>query len=386
MAMKRLVALAAAAIVTASGARALGPVLSDAQLVAGQYVLYWPEGTAPVVPPIAGVVELETPPELAALGVSVVSVDGLPALAALRRAGARAERRGVIDTAPDANAAYSAISAPLAALDPLLPDQWHHAMVRSAGAWRAGFTGVGIRVAVVDSGIMPHADLSVIDGRDFTGSGTWVDGNGHGTHVAGIIAARYGNGRGGSGVAPGADLLAARALGADGVGYNDWIAAAIVWAANSGAKVINLSLGSPEPSTVLERALAYAVARGALPVCAAGNDGSARLDYPSAYADCLAVAASNSRDELAGWSNHARTVDITAPGVGILSTCYGLRGDYCYMDGTSMAAPVVSGVAALVAQSVRTPAGISWRIRSRADLRPALPGGRRVNAARSVAR
>ncbi len=383
--MRRLIAIIASLVVATSGAATVAPAVEDAA-IAGQYVVYWPDGRVGDIPAIDGVTVLETPDELAALGVSVVSVDGLPALAALRRSGARADRRDSLEAGPGVNTPYSAISAPLAAIDPLLADQWHHARVDSAGAWRAGFTGVGVRVAVVDTGIAPHADLSILAGKDFTGSGTWVDQNGHGTHVAGIIGARYANGRGGSGIAPGVDLLAARALGADGIGYNDWIAAGIVWSVNNGARVVNLSLGSPDPSVVLERALAYAVAHGAIPVCAAGNDGSSRLDYPSAYPDCLSVAASNLRDEMAPWSNHARTVDITAPGVGILSTCYGLRGEYCYMDGTSMAAPVVSGVAALVAQSVRNPAGVSWRIRSRADIRPALPGGRRVNAARAVAR
>lgn len=380
-ARKILATIAAALSIGASGgvARELA--------AAGSYVVTMPNGGA--LPLIDGVTEQPSAPELAALGAHIVYVSGASALEALRSAGARAEARDRVDTGPRAFAPLGGLYAPLAwpsaaasPPDPLY--QWHLSRVSVAEAERRGYTGLGVRVAVVDSGIGPHPDLRVTMGADFTGSGTWADAAGHGTHVAGIIAARSGNGIGGRGIAPGADLIAARVLDASGSGYADWVAAGIVWATDRGAKVINLSLGSPEPSDIERAALAYAVAHGALVVCAAGNDGGTAPDYPATYNDCLSVAASDQSDRLAYWSNRAATVDITAPGVGIWSSCID-SGGYCEMSGTSMAAPVVSGAAALVfSAGVRTPAGISWRLRSRADYRASLPGRRRVNVYQAV--
>lgn len=378
--MKQARAIAFLAVSVAAGAAS---VVAREYAAAGTYIVT--VAGAWDAPTVRGVTPLPRPPELAALGARVVYVRGASALAALEGAGAGADARARVGLGSAVKTRQWGALEPLAraalaaAADPLR--QWHLDKVRVLDAERRGYSGIGARVAIVDSGVSAHNDLQVSAGADFTGAGTWADGNGHGTHVAGIVGARSGNGRGGRGVAPGASLLAVRVLGADGYGYDDWIAAGIVWAANNGANVINLSLGSPDQSEVIRRALAYATGRGALVVCAAGNSGTTAPDYPSAYPDCLSVAASDSLDRLASWSNRGATVDITAPGVDIWSTC--IRGaEYCAMSGTSMAAPVVSGVAALVISSgVRSPAGVSWRIRSRAARRDGLPARRLVDAA-----
>lgn len=376
--MKHATTIAALSAALAFGGAA---VVAREYSAAGRYVVTVSGGWD--APPVPGVSPLPRSPELAALGARVVYVRGASALAALRAAGADAEARDRVGIVSAVKTRQWGALEPLAPILATRPDplrQWHISRARVLEAERRGYVGLGIRVAIVDSGIAVHEDLTVAAGADFTGGGGWSDSNGHGTHVAGIVGARSGNGRGGRGVAPGAELLAVRVLDASGNGYDDWIASGIVWAANNGARVINLSLGSAEPSELLRRAVAYATGRGALVVCAAGNAGTTAPDYPSAYPDCLSVAASDSLDRLAHWSNRGATVDITAPGVNILSTCID-TGRYCMMSGTSMAAPVVSGVAALVISSgVRSPAGVSWRLRSRAARRNDLPARRLIDA------
>lgn len=357
---------------------AFAPSPSPAGL--GEYIVHWPMGTAAALGAMEGVHVLSTPgsAELEKLGAFVVVIEDGGSIEAILAAGAEYVE-------PNVRFTTQSTGATVQAADPLYGQQWHHIIVGDAAAWQHA-RGAGVRVAVVDSGVGPHADLSVIGGKDFTGGdGLWVDHFGHGTHVAGICCARGDNGLGGVGIAPLAEVLSARVLDDRGTGDLDAIAAGIVWAADNGARIINLSLGGPSGTRALSEALAYAVRRGALPVCAAGNDGSTRNQYPAAFADCLSVGASTRADAPAGFTNRAPTVDISAPGDGILSTC---RGDgHCVMSGTSMAAPVVAGVAALVAsQGPISPAALSWRLRSTARLLAALPGGRRVDAGAAAAR
>lgn len=381
-----LVATTVLALAVASGSRpAPGspPLAAPLPAQPGEYIVHWPEGTASALADMDGVTVLSTPgaAELEKLGAFVVRIDDGASLAAIMAAGAEYVE-------PNATFTSQGSGAPLAvgprAADPLLGQQWFHDAVGSRAGW-AATRGAGVRVAVVDSGVGPHAELGVVGGRDFTGGdGQWSDHFGHGTHVAGICCARGDNGQGGAGVAPLADVLSARVLDNTGTGALDAIAAGVVWSADQGARVINLSLGGPSGTRSLQEALAYAAGHGALVVCAAGNDGSTRNQYPAAFPDCLSVGASGRGDALAPFSNRAPTVDITAPGMGILSSCRG--GGWCMMDGTSMAAPIVAGAAALVASAgVTDPAAISWRLRSTAAPRPALPGGRRVDVAAALA-
>ena len=217
-------------------------------------------------------------------------------------------------------------------------------------AWDAS-RGDGITIAVVDTGAdFAHPDLAakfVSRGRDFvTGHPDAADDHGHGTHVSGIAAAVTNNGLGVAGVGYNARLLPVKALAANGSGDHASIASAIAWAADNGARIINLSLGSPTPSTTLQTAIDAAWAKGALIVCAAGNDASDQPSYPAAYEHCLSVVATDDIDRLAPFSNYGATVDVAAPGQRILSTVRG--GTYEAWSGTSMAAPNVTGVAALV--------------------------------------
>lgn len=214
-------------------------------------------------------------------------------------------------------------------------------------------TGKGVRVAVIDTGIdsahQTSGDLvgAVLAKEDFSGS-RWgvMDAEGHGTHVAGTIAARR-NSLGVAGVAPECQLLIAKAMGDDGTGSDFAISRAIQWALDNGAQIINMSLGTPDHSPNLEAAIRMAVQEGALCVCAAGNSGG-DVDFPGRYDKSIAVSAVDKMRRIAPFSCRGSAVDIAAPGVEILSTFKG--GRYSIMSGTSMAAPFVSGLLALLIQ------------------------------------
>ena len=263
--------------------------------------------------------------------------------------------------------------------DPGFPYQWYldnapgNPLPTSAGArldgadvdaplaWGRGLGSPDVRIAVVDTGIdAGHPDLAgkVVASANFTPSNTTADLSGHGTHVAGIAAASFGNRIGIAGMAPNARLMDVKvlAVGADGQTSGDCadVADGIVWATDHGANVINLSLGAPAPCQAIALAVDYAYSHGALPIAAAGNNGSTALNYPAADAHTLSVAATDAGDRLAGFSNRgASWVDVAAPGAGIVSTLPTYANgqgaiDYGYLSGTSMATPLVSGVAALI--------------------------------------
>lgn len=252
---------------------------------------------------------------------------------------------------------------------------WANDMINAPDVWQQDYTGQGVVVAVIDTGVdYTHPDLDnniwinadeiADDGVDNDGNGYiddvlgWnfvednndpMDTDGHGTHVSGTIAAEN-NDFGVTGVAYDANIMVLRALGDEG-GTNADIAEAIYYAVNNGAQVINLSLGGPD-SPEIEAALAYAASHNVLTVSASGNEGSPVPGYPAAHATeyGLAVGAVDSNGTVADFSNGAGTDSdmqfVVAPGVEILSTLPG--NDYGELDGTSMAAPHVSGVAALM--------------------------------------
>ncbi|YCI07138.1 S8 family peptidase (plasmid) [Ensifer sp. D2-11] len=226
---------------------------------------------------------------------------------------------------------------------------WGIDQIGARAAWRRGYTGQGVFVAVVDTGISPHIDLAepVRGATLIPGSNSYNDDHGHGTHVAGTIAALKENSRGVVGVAPGARLLAVKVLARDGFSRGDSVAHGVTWAANNGARVINLSLGSRAASNSLRRAVVYARSRNVIICAAAGNDYGAPVSYPAAFDDaCIAVAATDRENRRAPFSNRGPQVDLSAPGVLIRSTHLG--NGYREMNGTSMATPHVSGVAAIV--------------------------------------
>jgi thermitase len=250
------------------------------------------------------------------------------------------------------------------------PEGWDAA---GLGAFPA--TG-GVKVGIVDTGIRAtHEDIAgkVADcaqsrglGGLFGGSiqvGSCTDDNSHGTHVAGTISGNANNGRGVAGVAFNSPLAICRALGGPlGSGSTSDVANCITWLSDRGAKVISMSLGGGD-STTLRSAVQYAWKNGsgALLVAAAGNDGNSTVNYPAGYAEVVSVAATDNRDQRASFSNANPDVEIAAPGVGILSSTHSSNTSYGFKDGTSMATPHVSGVAALIfgrtggtAASVRT--------------------------------
>ena len=256
--------------------------------------------------------------------------------------------------------------------------------IGAPAAWDVTTGSKNVTVAVVDSGVdRSHPDLfaNLVPGYDFAyDDADPTDYEGHGTHVAGIIGARGNNGTGVTGVAWDASLMPLQALDADGAGYVSDIAAAYTYAGTHAARIVNASLGGSSPSQSEYDAIRNAP--NVLFVVAAGNDGrsnDSRPTYPCAYdlPNILCVAATDNTDHLASFSNVGRSsVDIAAPGVDIYST---LRCDsYGWMSGTSMAAPEVSGTAALVlaAHPTYSVAELRSRLISTADPLPYGDAGR----------
>lgn len=236
--------------------------------------------------------------------------------------------------------------------------QWGPPQVNAPLAW-AQSTGAGVTIAVVDTGVdLNHPDLAskIVAGWDFAnGDSVPQDDHGHGTHVAGIAAAATDNQLGVAGLGWDASIMPVKVLDSYGYGYNTDIANGISWAVDRGAQVINLSVGGEVWSQVLQDATDYAFSQGALVVAAAGNCGDLTdyypcqthnpTFYPAANPNVLAVGATTASDMRASFSEYGYFVDVTAPGVDIYSTLW--NDSYESLSGTSMASPLVAGVAAL---------------------------------------
>ena len=223
--------------------------------------------------------------------------------------------------------------------------------------------GSGVTVAVLDTGVKSsHSDLSgkVLSGTDYVSPGTSAnDENGHGTHVAGIIAATHNNSRGIAGMAPSAKILPVRVLDRNGSGTSANVAKGILYAASHGAKVINMSFGSTQQSTAMKTAVAEAIKKNVLVVAAAGNGGcgllGAATEYPAAYPGVVGVGAVTQSIRRASFSSCGSWVDVVAPGDRIISTMIrssvGLgcssSADYCTLSGTSFSSPYVAATGAL---------------------------------------
>ncbi|MGF7535254.1 S8 family serine peptidase [Bacillus mexicanus] len=217
-------------------------------------------------------------------------------------------------------------------------------LLNTVNDWNNGLTGEDVRVAIIDSGIANHSDLIIAGGKSFVDYTTsYSDDNGHGTHVAGIVSAEN-NSIGIVGTAPDSKVFALKVLDSEGDGYLSSIVAAIDWSIENKMDIINLSLGTDENSPVLETAIQKAYNSGVLVVAAAGNEASSVL-YPAAYDNAIAVSAVDQNKNLASFSNRGPEVEVSAPGVDIISLFPGIR--YKNMSGTSMATPFVTGVLAL---------------------------------------
>lgn len=242
--------------------------------------------------------------------------------------------------------------------DPRLGEQYGLALVKAPQAWEVTPGDRRTLLAIVDSGIdLTHPDLRLQVAGSYnavTKSPEVSDRKGHGTHTAGIALASAGNAEGGAGVAPGCGLLAVQ-ISSQGPGKagrsSDVLAAeGIVWAVDHGARVVSMSFGFYRRSRILEDALQYALDRDVVLVASAGNnnvrnDPEAAPHLPSTYPGVIEVAAVDRDARKAEFSNFGRTVSLTAPGVEVLSS---VPGGYQTKSGTSMAAPHVAGVAALV--------------------------------------
>ncbi|MEM1598041.1 MAG: S8 family peptidase [Pyrobaculum sp.] len=254
--------------------------------------------------------------------------------------------------------------------------QWNVKMINAPLVWDAYFPtlgdyafGSGVVVALLDTGIdYTHPELTgkvtycinTVGTRLYKGTNlkNCADRNGHGTHVAGIIAASLNNASV-AGVAPKVRLIAVKVLSDSGSGYYSDIAEGIVEAVKAGALILSMSLGGSSDAQVLRDASYWAYQQGAVQVVAAGNSGDGNpstdnVSYPAKYSWVIAVAAVDQNGAVPSWSSDGVEVDVAAPGVNVLSTYPG--GRYAYMSGTSMATPHVTGVVALI-QSIRIALG-----------------------------
>jgi len=251
--------------------------------------------------------------------------------------------------------------------DPRYSSQYGPQRIQANLAWDIWQPQRTVYIAILDTGIdANHEDLNRKMRRHSNGQvygyNTWnnntdtTDRNSHGTHCAGIAAADINNSRGIAGVAawnpsvPNShtyvQLMPVKVLSDSGSGTWDSVARGITWAADNGAHILSLSLGATSGSQQLQNAVDYAWNRGCLVVAAAGNGGSSSPFYPAFYTNCIAVAATDSTDFLATFSQFGSWVDIAAPGVAVLSTIP--NNGYTSYDGTSMACPHVAGAAAVL--------------------------------------
>ena len=222
-------------------------------------------------------------------------------------------------------------------------------------AWDVITGSQEIVIAVVDSGIkLDHPEFAgrLVAGYDFVNHDDQPDDDmGHGTHVAGIIAAALDNGQGVAGVCPNCRLMPVKVLNQSNIGSWSQLAQGILFAVDNGARVINLSLGATIPSETLAVAIQYALDSGVVVVAAAGNNGSDAPFYPAALDGVIAVGATTDQDVRWSRSNYGSYIDLVAPGALVYSTYNDLDNmfhGYTYMSGTSMASPFVSGVAGLL--------------------------------------
>jgi len=325
-------------------------------------------------PYAAGRVDAEATAALAPLGVTLLKVPE----GSVPRVVARLRQSPAVEFAEPNYLVHTAVITPS---DPGWASQYGPARLPAPQAWDIITGSITVTSAVIDTGVdLNHPDLaskiwtnpgetgggkeenSVDDdgdgyvddwrGWDFVnGDNNPQDDYGHGTHVSGIAAAASDNGIGIAGIAWGARIMPLKILGSNGEGSDSDVASAMIWAADHGATIINLSLGGDTPALVMEAAVDYAHGHGVTVVAAAGNSGGPDVFYPAAYANAIAVAATDTDDNRAGFSSYGPEVDLAAPGVGIYSTywTFGSGSTYATLSGTSMSTPHVAGAAALLA-------------------------------------
>lgn len=287
--------------------------------------------------------------------------------------------------------------------DPSFGSQWGMTKIQAPSAWNITTGSSSVKVAILDCGIYEsgsstpngypgHPDINgkVVARKDFTGSSTGTDDYcDHGTHVSGIVAAKTNNGVGVAGVGYNVSLMNGKVLNDSGSGATSWITNGIYWAADNGAKVINMSLGAANTycTSAYQTAINYAYNKNVVVVVAAGNDGTTNYGSPASCNNVISVASTTSTDAKSSFSTYGTWVKVAAPGSNIYSTDY--NGSYVNKSGTSMATPHVAGLAGLVWSTGKytTAAQVISRIQSTSD---AISGTGsywiygRVNAYRAV--
>ena len=400
---------AAAALAIVAGAVAAAPAQAQAPAVSGRLLVGFEKGVSKerqqsILSAVGGRIGHRFSSRIRGGRLAVVRPRSGKATDALRKRLRRAD--GVAYAEPDfilEQSQEKTPNDPFYALDYALIDSPQDYDIDAPSAW-ATRTGCA-KVAILDTGIdTDHPDLAPNvyksddkpnNGKDddkngyvddtygwnvIKGKGSGEDDNGHGSHVSGIVAGRGNNDNGSSGICWSAKLVAVKFMNSKGKGSTSDAIDGIDYAVKNGAKIVNCSFGSSSKSSALHDAVDYAQDHNVLLVVAAGNDGE-NIDkhpiYPASYTDSniLTVAASTSTDTLASFSNFGSTaVDVAAPGDSIFSTY--LNGGYRYLSGTSMAAPYVSGTAALLRkqESDATYGQLRKAIRQKVDKPPALNG------------
>jgi len=233
--------------------------------------------------------------------------------------------------------------------DPSFFSQWHLTTINAATAWNTTVGSV-LPIAVIDSGVdLAHPDLAgrVTAGWNFLlGNSSTEDDLGHGTATAGTLGAATNNGTGVAGVTWNNPIMPLVVV--DSTGYANYsnIASAITYAADHGARIVNISIAGTSSSSTLQSAVNYAWNKGTVVFAGAGNNSSSTPMYPAACTNVVSVAATDQNNALAGFSNYGPWIDLAAPGVNILTTSFG--GGYGYWSGTSFATPIAAGVGGLV--------------------------------------
>lgn len=331
----------------AVGFASLGAAQSNAQntdYVPGKVVVKFRPGFAGMARTTHAMINARVTREMAAIGYQTVQLR--PGMTVEQGVKYYKNLAGVESVSPDYR-----VHAYYTPNDPRYNNQWWLKKVGAPTAWDYTLGAPTVKIGVVDSGVdYNHEDLKgkVILGRDVVNNDADpMDDDSHGTHVAGISAANTNNGVGIAGLGFNSQIIAVKVLDGNGDGTMTGAAEGVINAVDLGAQVINLSLGGPGDVPALKDAINYATTKNVVVVAAAGNDGSSVPGYPGAYEQCICVAATDENDLKTDFSTWGSDwVDVAAPGIRILSTVP--NNGYEEFQGTSMASPVVAGLAGLL--------------------------------------